>query len=328
MRQNGPMTLENENVWSEAARQVARAVRGRRSQLAFSRRLGFRSNVAADWEGGHRAPTAALLLRGMERVGIDVAAGFHAFHAEAAPHLEEGLPAWLRALRGQARQQHLAQRAGCSRHQIRRWLSGEAEPRLPDFLRLVHALTGRAPDWVAALVDIEQVPALAGAHRVARTAARLAYDHPWAAAVRMLVNTEAYRADPTDAFLAEALGLPHEALREAVEALQAAGLVRRHRGSLQPVSSFTAEATASPEDRRRLKAHWAKVATDRLHHPRADDLVSLNLITLSRADLKRVHDLQRAYFRELRSLVAASAPEEVAALVMMHTVSLSPSADP
>jgi len=317
------MTLENATTWADASRQLLRAIRAHRSQVQFSRWLGYKSNVAADWETGHRSPTAEELLRAMARVRIDVPAGFAAFHAGSAEHLAEGLPAWLDALRGSTRQSEIAARSGFSRHQIRRWLSGEARPRVPDFLRLVHALTGRAPDWVASFVDIEAVPALEAPWRAARAAARLAYDTPWSAAVRIVINTDAYREEPTDAWLAGALGLPRDDLAHAVKALLDAGLATRRGGRLLPATSFTADAAASTDDKRRLKAHWARVAAERLEDPRDEDMVSLNLVTLSRADLGRVRELQRAYFRELRGIVAASSPEETAALVMMHTVSLA-----
>ena len=61
------------------ARQVLRAIRGRRSQVAFSRRLGYRGNAVADWEAGRRFPTAARFLEACERAGIDVAGALYAF---------------------------------------------------------------------------------------------------------------------------------------------------------------------------------------------------------------------------------------------------------
>ena len=313
-------------VWVSASRELLREIRGKRSQVAFSRRLGYKSNVAADWEGGHRAPTATVLLYALERVGIDVSTGFETFHAGSAPAVEEGIDAWLRALQGSARQSEIARRFGVSRHRIRRWMSGEAEPRVPEFLGLIQALTGRAPDWVAAFVPIEEVPSLHGQFLAARAAARLIYDHPWSAAVRVLIDSDAYRADPTDAFLAAALRLDPETLGATLDALLASGLARREGERLAPNSSFTADARASEEDQRRLKAHWARVAADRLEDPHEEDLVSMNLFAVSHADLEKVRQLQRAYFRELRSLVAASQPEEAAALVLMQLVSLLPSA--
>ncbi|MEO0600963.1 MAG: DUF4423 domain-containing protein [Myxococcota bacterium] len=318
------MMLESEVVWRAATAELLRAVRGKRSQVAFSRRLGFQSNVAAEWEGGRRAPTAERLVRAMIRVGMDVDSGFARFHPTAAPARTEGLHAWLRAIAGNTRQSQVATRSGFSRHQIRRWFSGESEPRVHEFLRVVHALTGRAPDWVACLVPIERVPSLESAHRAAQAAARLAYDHPWTTAVRLLLVTDGYRDDPTEAFLARALGLDLSDVRAAVQALLDAGLVVRDGEGLAVSSTFSSTVSASVDDIRKLKAHWARVASERLHAPRSLDLTSVNLITVSRADLERVRQLQRDYFRALRGLVASSHPEEVAAFVMMQTVSLSP----
>ena len=47
-------------------------MRGKRSQVALSRRLGYRGNVVAKWEGGSRSPTFGEMLRACARIGIDV----------------------------------------------------------------------------------------------------------------------------------------------------------------------------------------------------------------------------------------------------------------
>jgi hypothetical protein len=51
------------------ARELMVALRGRRSQVAWSRRLGYRSNVAYAWESGRRSPTGAEMLRAAGRGG-------------------------------------------------------------------------------------------------------------------------------------------------------------------------------------------------------------------------------------------------------------------
>lgn len=316
--------LENENIWIDASREIVRSVRGKRSQVAFSRRIGYRSNVSADWEGGHRFPTAAKVLYAMERVGIDLPSAFEAFHAGSSSVWEQGLSNWLRALQGHSSQGQIAATAGFSRHQVRRWLSGEAEPRLPQFLALLNALTGRTPDWVACFVDIDSIPTLSRQYYAARTAARLAYDHPWSAAIRMLIDSEGYKKNPSDEYLAKSLGVSLSELEASIEALLHCDLAKRSGTMLTSISTFTSDVKGTAEDRRRLKAHWAQVATDRLNTPRPGDLVSLNLAILSKADLEQVRQLQRSYFRELRSIIASSTPEEEAVLVLMQVLSLSP----
>ena len=54
------------------AGQLIRALRGKRSQVALSRRLQYDSNVLYTWESGRRAPTAAVFFDLARRVGVDV----------------------------------------------------------------------------------------------------------------------------------------------------------------------------------------------------------------------------------------------------------------
>ena len=65
-------------------------------------------------------------------------------------------------LRGSTPILELASRTGRSRFAIARWLKGQAEPRLPDFLRVLEAASQRLLDFLAQLVD----PARLRAHDV------------------------------------------------------------------------------------------------------------------------------------------------------------------
>jgi hypothetical protein len=67
------------------ASEVIRALRGERSQLAFSRRLGRASNVVYAWESGRSFPTAAETLRAAALRGHDVRAILARFAADRAP---------------------------------------------------------------------------------------------------------------------------------------------------------------------------------------------------------------------------------------------------
>ena len=72
------------------ASELLRAQRGRRSQLAWSRRLGFKSNVAYAWESGRAFPTAADALAVFARHGTDLRAVYARFHQRE--------PSWLAGL--------------------------------------------------------------------------------------------------------------------------------------------------------------------------------------------------------------------------------------
>ena len=61
------------------SKQLIRALRGRRSQVALSRRMKCKSNVLYTWESGRRWPTAAVFFHLAERVGVDVPKGIANF---------------------------------------------------------------------------------------------------------------------------------------------------------------------------------------------------------------------------------------------------------
>lgn len=234
------MTMEPTRVWSpglppihweQAASQLLRAVRGDRSQVAFSRALGYRSNPVADWEAGRRFPTAAELLRAADLAGCDVEAAFAAFDRSTARYLgeadDQGVADWLSSWRGERTLHEVAERCDRSRYAVGRWLSGSTRPRVPDFLRLVQALTGRVTDLVRELVDADRVPALTPLRARSEALRRLQEEVPWAGALLMLLQSTPYQDLPghRQGWLARRLGIPVEEEQRSLQLLEAAGAV-------------------------------------------------------------------------------------------------------
>ncbi len=304
----------------QVARQLIRAVRGRRSQEAFSRRLGYTSNPVADWEAGRRFPTAGEFLRACGLAGVPWKEAFAQFTPEEAELLGDGaddaVAAWLASLRGNTSIKDVADRVGESRYAVARWLSGDTRPRVPDFLRTIQALTSRVSDLVAALVPIEEVQALAEEHRRRHASRRVAFEEPWAAAVMCLLETQAYAdlGQHTDGWIAQRLEIPVEVVERCLASLEEAGLVERSDGLFHTMEQLTIDATADPDGTQRLKAHWAALGPTRATAPREGDLVSYNVVAVAREDLERIREAHVRYFMEVRTIVANSRPE-VAALV-------------
>lgn len=309
----------------EAASQFVRAIRGSRSQIAFARRLGYRANPITDWENGRRYPTAAEAMRACERVGIDVSAAFARFHPAKPPPPKsgtQGLCDWLVLARGSTPIGALADRCGRSRFAVARWLSGDAQPRLPDFFLLVDAITGRLPDLIAELVPIEQVPALWPRHQAASAARRLAFEEPWTEAVLRCMETAAYDAltEHEPGWIAARLGIAREHEQRCVDKLVAAGILRREAERYRVTGALTVDTRADPEAVRQLMAHWSEVALGRFGSGRDTDLFAYNVLSVSNADLRRIRELLRSTYREIRSIVAASQPCETAALINLQLV--------
>lgn len=302
-------------------RELIRAIRGKRSQVAFARRLGYRGNPVADWEAGRRSPVASELIRAARVAGLDVDGAFARFHPEAAAALgagdDAGIAAWLDALRGGNPIGEIADRAALSRFQVGRFLSGATRPRLPDLLTLIEAITGRLSDLVAELVPIAAIPSLVDVHATRTASRRLAFEEPWTEAVLRVLETAAYRAReaPAAGWVAAQLGVEPEIEQRCLDKLAAAGVIRRDGPRYVGTGPLTVDTRAGPDAVRALKAHWARVGLARIPAMRDEDRFSYNVFSVSRADLDRIRELHLAYFREVRGIVAASEPAEVVGLV-------------
>ncbi|HKO93224.1 MAG TPA: helix-turn-helix transcriptional regulator, partial [Polyangiaceae bacterium] len=110
------------------ASELLRALRGERSQTAFARRLGYKSNIVYSWEAGRAFPTAAKALWAAQRTGVDVLAALLSLYRtppgdrQLDPTTPEGVAQFLDDLRGRTTVQQLAKNSGLSRFAVARWL--------------------------------------------------------------------------------------------------------------------------------------------------------------------------------------------------------------
>jgi transcriptional regulator with XRE-family HTH domain len=301
------------------AAEWVRALRGARSQAAFSRRLRYRSNVVRAWENSRRWPTAARFFDACARAGHDPRAALARFYGTPPSWLEHADPSvpatvarLLDDLRGGSSIQDVARRAGCNRYAVSRWLSGKSEPRLPDLLRMIEATSLRLLDFLACFVDPASLPTAARAWRELETARKVAVELPWSHAVLRALELEAYRALPrhVPGFIAERVGIARAEEERCLRLLAATKQIRRRGGRWVPHRVLTVDTRQDPRAGRTLLAFWAEVGRTRLQASEARGLFSYNLFTVSSRDLERLRELHLAYFRQLRSIVAQSEPAE------------------
>lgn len=313
------------------ARDFMRALRGRRSQPGFSRRLGYRTNVAYMWEAGRSAPTASVALGAARRVGIDVRAALERFYRVPPAWLAEvddvcspaAVSALLDDLRAGRSIASLARAVGKSRFAVSRFVHGQTEPRLPDFFALVECFSLRLLDFLAAFVDPERLPSARTAYRKLESARRAAYDVPWTQAALRVLELSDYRAlaAHTEGFIASRLGIRVEEERSILELLLASGQIEERDAHYAPTGALTVDTRKEPAAAKRLRRYWSEVGIARADaDPEA--VLSFNLGALAKADLPRVHELHRRYFAELRELIASSEPAEVILLANVQLVRL------
>lgn len=295
---------------------VMRALRGRRSQIAFSRRLGYSTNVAYAWESARRAPTAAEMFRAAIKTGIDV-------RGAVTPFFQRQLPADLKALdpasvefvatllrevRGTASMQTLADRTGLSRSAVSRILAGKNEPRLPVFFRIVDVASRRLLDLLAGIVDVASLPAAHEEWHRVEALRRLAVENPLSEAVPRFLELDQYAALPrhVPGWVAERLGISREDEERTLRDLELAGSIRWDGTRWVVDRDRSVDTTAfAPRAAARLREHWTELARTRIAGG-GEGLFGYLVFSTDDDTLAAIHELRLRFFRELRALVASS----------------------
>lgn len=315
--------------WDAVAAEWVRALRGKRSQAAFSRHLGYQSSVVHRWEAGATWPTAARFLAICARAGKDVRGAYTAFflrsprwlgaHAASSP---EGVAAFLRQLQGKVTIVTLAESSGFSRYAIARWLQAKTEPKLPEFLRLVEASSRRAIDFIATLIDPAALPSVREHWQRLERLREAAYRETWSHAVLRALELSDYGDRGHDLRgLARALGISRAQVERALSVLESTGQVAR-RGARWVALPATAVTTGrNPATLGVLTRAWTQVALERIEQ-RAPAHFGYSLFAVSRADLRRLRDLQLEYLREMQTIIARSAPAECVGLLCLQLLDL------
>lgn len=312
--------------------ELFRALRGRRSQVALSRRLGYAANVAYAWESGRRAPPARVLFRlavlnrlSLGRVAAFVEPAMLALPAKRAWSSAD-TAALLQVLVGEAPINGLARKLAVDRTTLARWLRGATEPGVPDLLRIVDVTRQRVVEFVEIFSDPAGLPSLRELSRVLLAQRRTAYEVPWSHAVLRALELASYRklATHTPGVLARAIGIDAADEADLLEQLAEARLIRRSRGKWQLSRVLTVDTRADPKRDQRLKEHWARVALERLQKGTAEReaFYSYNLCAVSEADLARIRELHVEYYERVRQVVAESKLAERVLLLNQQLIPL------
>lgn len=315
---------------AKIARELMRSLRGNRSQVALSRRLGYRTNAAYSWEAGRDFPTALRFFQVAARVGVDVGEALERFYRRRPAFLDEHRPlskravaAFLTELRGTTSVVELASRTGYSRFAIARWLNGACEPRLPQFLALIDASSLRLIDFVAAFVDPITLPSLKKTWLALEATRRAAHEVPWTQAVLRCLELPAYAAleQHVAGFIAGQLGISRDEEERCLARLIETGQVRLEGRHYVVRQALTVDLRRDPASTRKLRGFWTAVAHERLQAG-STGVFSYNVFGISNADLVRLRELHANYFQQMRAIIAQSQPVERVAVTCTQLLAL------
>lgn len=314
--------------YPQIGKELLISLRGKRSQVQWSRRLGYKSNVVYAWEKGRRWPTGAEMLRACARNHIDVGAALVRFYGKAPPWLDThdpctpaGVACLLDDLRGNLSVSDLARRAKLSRTKVSRWLSGTTQPRLPDFLHMVESASLRLVDLLTLLVDPRSLPSVLPMWQRLEARREGAIRLPWTQAIVRALELADYLALPAHkpGWIARRLGLPPPVIQSCLDFLLDTGQIT-WTGTHYAQAPIVVDNRSHPEVWR-IRAHWTRVGEQRIEAG-APGQYSYNVFTCSRADFERIRAAHLQYFRNLRAIVADSQPGEVVAVANVQLFAL------
>jgi hypothetical protein len=219
----------------------------------------------------------------------------------------DGVARFLSEIRGKTQVGTLAERSGHSRFAVSRWLRGHAEPRLPEFLAVVDAASGRVAELAAVLADPALLPSVRGWSDTVAERMELGNRDPWTQVVLAALCLHTYADQPghDDAWVAAQLGVDVATVARCLATLSAIGQIRWDGTHWEAVPIFEQDLVGDPDATRALKQHFARVGLERLPG-KPGDLFSMNFVTASAADVEKLRELHLAYFRAVREVVLSS----------------------
>jgi hypothetical protein len=315
--------------------ELLRALRGKRSRPGFSQFLGYKSNIAQRWEAGRCWPTATSFFALCRRLRLAPEARIGAFLQHSPAWLanadfsrSESVAALLEELRGRTPVRLIAQRCGYNRFSVSRWLSGDADPRLPHLLALIEACSRRMLDFIAVFVDPAVLPSASRGWQQLTLMRQGAYARPLSHAVLRALELEGYRTRGyrESDYLVRKTGATPEEVQGALEFLSATGQIRKTRRGYRPEQIGVVDTGVDPERARALRLTWTRLALERLEAGAAGQF-GYSLFAISRQDMRRLQRVQAAYLREMQAIIAGSQANDCVGLYCAQLLDLDSGED-
>lgn len=309
--------------FSTLAAQLIRVRRGSRTQKALSRGLGYRSNVLFAWENGHDQPSARSFFCLAQKTGGLPELGAFMRGGDVDLLSKQGVATFLQRLALDRSLTELSQAVDRDRYAVGRWLRGQSEIPLAEFLQLVEVTTLVLFDFLALFVDPLLLPEAEPGYKkllAARTATRKA---PWAHAVVHLADLPSYRALPAHepGWFARRLGVTMAQEQECLQHLSESGQLIQDGPRYRRAEALTVDTRSDPEGTRRLASYWLTEGAKRVLSPDSGKF-AFNTFAVSQPDLEKIKALQSEYFRKLRDIVAQSQPTEAVAVATFQLLTL------
>lgn len=311
--------------WQKLASQLIRARRGAQTQQQLSRALGYKSNAVFSWENGHDEPSARVFFRLVALSG-DVGDLTPFFKRQECPDLRErdGMVSLLKGLAEGWKVSELSQVMGKDRHAVGRWLRGQTDISLASLLHFIHVTGEELCDFLAALVDVNELEEAAPAYRRLQAARVAAERMPWASALLYLAELPSYARLPQHepGWFAQRLEISEEQERECLEYFVAEGRLCFEQGRYKKPSEELVPLLHDAQARKSLASFWLDRGAAQVRDGESS-VGDVKLVALGPKEWRRAQTLRRDYLRKLEALAEASESVHGVAVTSLQWQTLS-----
>jgi len=308
--------LQNRNDELETVvRELLRSLRGKRSQLALSRRLGYSFNQVGKWESGHTKIRwdEFVRLSGLCKSPLDQALTNHYKYKGTAANCD----AIIKNLIGSERVSTIAKKTGFSRHSLAKWLKKSAFPTVPEMFRLLLLYRGgddHLVSFIGSLVSsIDELPSIAPEYRQRVKQIELSYQHPWLAAVKDCLSLQSYQRleKHREGFVSRCLRISTAEEKMALDFLTEVGVLTFSKGKYQVTGKklmFQENILDKEKDIEgnfRLREYWWSQALNHLiSRPAWSSLTfAFQTFTVSESAFRKIRALSVQYFSDVTKII-------------------------
>lgn len=291
--------------FDEVTAQFVKKLRGTQSQRTLSRRLGYKSNVVYHWESGRRSPTTLQMFKLLELVVPAQFALSSVAHiretAQLGKYMDDIAPAFHHSDVGEI--------VDRSTQTIRRWLTGESQPRFPEFLEFIEISRRAALDWIAEFVNPTELDSTRQAWGRLQRIRTIGSTMPISMTVLNAVELSDYRQLPEHepGWIARRVGLEEGEERYILESLADIGLLVWDETHWKVNVEFISLVRGS------LK-HWVQTCLDNPFDKR------FFVSAVSESTLERVREATRRYWSEIGEILASDEdPDRIIAMTLLAT---------
>lgn len=289
--------------YEELTTQLIKTLRGTQSQRTLSRRLGYKSNVVYHWESGRRSPTTLQMFEVLELVSPEK------FQRSSVARIREPrqLGKYMDDLAPAFHHSDVGDIVDRSTQTIRRWLSGESQPRFPEFLEFLEITRRASLDWISEFIDPLELEATRESWDRLLQIRTIGTTMPISMTVINAVELAAYRALPEHepGWIGRRVGLDASEERYVIESLAEVGLLVWDDTHWRVNVAFISLVRSSLH-------HWVQTCLDGPFDKR------FFVSAVSSRTLERVREATREYWSEIGEILAEDEdPDRIIAMTLL-----------